>query len=93
MLNHMPDVLAVQMSSVDIKVLADSNLTYENMVQEAENTSYRMICIMCDALEQNSNLQFALIAELIPRCGNHLAEFLTEVANEKLHKLGKLYMP
>ena len=81
-----PAVLVLQASSVDITVLKEKRLSYDNMVKAAKKSSSDIFTL---ALKIGTNpcIKRIILSERTPRIDSPRNTHLTEVANEELHGL------
>ena len=85
-----PNILLMQASSVDIKILDDMKcITEQRRNFLAELSSYNMVRIALDSFKQNINLEQVIIFERTPRLDG--LQNLTDMSNGKLYYFKNLY--
>merc|ERR1711894_641120 len=81
-----PSVVILQSSSVDITVLKEKKLTWDQMVQAAKKSSSD-IYILAQKLSTDPQIKRIILSERTPRIDSARNSHLTELANEELHLL------
>ena len=81
-----PSVVILQSSSVDITVLKEKRLTWDQMVQAAKKSSSD-IYILAQKLSTDPLIKRIILSERTPRIDSARNTHLTELANEELHRL------
>ena len=81
-----PAVLVLQASSVDITVLKEKQLSYDQMVKAAKKSSSDIFTLAVK-IGTNPCIKRIILSERTPRIDSPRNTHLTEVANEELHGL------
>ena len=81
-----PAVLVLQASSVDITVLKEKQLSYDEMVKAAKKSSSDIFTLAVK-IGTNPCIKRIILSERTPRIDSPRNTHLTEVANEELHGL------
>ena len=81
-----PAVLVLQASSVDISVLKEKQLSYDEMVKAAKKSSSDIFTLAVK-IGTNPCIKRIILSERTPRIDSPRNTHLTEVANEELHGL------